>query len=173
MRSTFINCWHLSEEESDAMWRIYSGASEGCIQSTFDRLCESFKETSDGVRIGKISYIDYKADPINSANMYSRYLYKRISFEHEKEIRAIERKYFDEFGGEADVYQWNSRKNDWCSGISITIDVAVIIASVRISTASPKWLSNLVSYVSKSLGYSFEIYQSDLLVAPPLVVNIP
>src|SRR5689334_9560498 len=32
---TFINCWHTNDRESDAMWKVYSLASDGvAIQST-------------------------------------------------------------------------------------------------------------------------------------------
>jgi hypothetical protein len=35
----FVSCWHMSEYESDAMWKLY-GASNNCvaIRSTFARL---------------------------------------------------------------------------------------------------------------------------------------
>jgi hypothetical protein len=40
--SYFVNCWHMNEHESAAMWRLYSQADEAiCVQSTFARLADA------------------------------------------------------------------------------------------------------------------------------------
>jgi len=86
----FINCWHINENESSAMWNIHSKNDEGiAIQSTFKRLCESFKEFDRNIWIGKVKYVDYLNESIPDSNSLNRFLCKRKSFEHEAEIRAI------------------------------------------------------------------------------------
>lgn len=43
----FINCWHMNQYESAAMWNIYSKTSESiAIQSSFKRLKDSFNSNS-------------------------------------------------------------------------------------------------------------------------------
>ena len=38
-----INCWHLNDYESAAMWKLYGGVNKGiAIQSTFDRMIKAF-----------------------------------------------------------------------------------------------------------------------------------
>jgi hypothetical protein len=38
-----VNCWHLSEHESAAMWATYATKDYGiAVQSTFERLAQSF-----------------------------------------------------------------------------------------------------------------------------------
>src|SRR6202040_560368 len=51
----YVNCWHMNEYESDAMWRLYSTANETiCVQSTFKRLAEGL---SSYVSAGEVNYI--------------------------------------------------------------------------------------------------------------------
>ena len=44
--SSFVNCWHMNESESAAMWKLFSPATEQsiCIQSTYARLRELLPE---------------------------------------------------------------------------------------------------------------------------------
>jgi hypothetical protein len=36
LKIIFINCWHMSEFESAAMWKLYSQSSNAiCVQTTF------------------------------------------------------------------------------------------------------------------------------------------
>ena len=95
-----VNCWHINEFESAAMWQLYSNFNGGiAIQSTFKRLRESFLGNKKKPRfpegevvpvsIGMVDYIDYAKDRNNSGNIMSVCLTKRKSYEHEHELRAI------------------------------------------------------------------------------------
>ncbi len=95
-----VNCWHINEVQSAAMWQLYSNYNQGiAIQSTFKRLRESFSENKKTPRfphgqivpvsIGTVDYIDYDKDRNNPGNLFSVCLTKRKSFEHEHELRAI------------------------------------------------------------------------------------
>src|SRR5687767_12683809 len=58
-----VNCWHLAEYESAAMWKLYSHGTNGvAIQTTFDRLVDSLRETDRDVYVGQVRYIDYECD---------------------------------------------------------------------------------------------------------------
>jgi hypothetical protein len=85
-----INSWHENDFESAAMWELYLKSDEGiAIQSTFKKLTVSFpKEKKAEVYIGKVKYIDYQSENIPD-DAFATYLYKRKSFEHEHEIRAL------------------------------------------------------------------------------------
>src|SRR5688572_6426488 len=42
-KTAYINCWHMNNHESAAMWNIYSRIGEGiAVQSTYKRLRDSF-----------------------------------------------------------------------------------------------------------------------------------
>jgi hypothetical protein len=86
----WINCWHINEYESDAMWRLYSSSNKGiAIQSTVSRLKKSFEGSNYDIMIGSVKYIDYEKDSIPSWNVLSPFLNKRKYFEHERELRAL------------------------------------------------------------------------------------
>ena len=86
---TLISCWHESAHESAAMWRLYSGEQAGiAIKTDFQSLSQSFTCESD-IFIGRVKYIDYDAGSISDPNALAPFLHKRDSFEHEKEVRAI------------------------------------------------------------------------------------
>ena len=55
-----VNCWHIAENESAAMWKLYSEVNAGiAVQFTFSGLCESLERCSLEVRIGTVRYINY------------------------------------------------------------------------------------------------------------------
>jgi uncharacterized protein (DUF952 family) len=86
--SHFVNCWYISEFESDAMWRLYSQNDEGiAIRSTIGRLKKSLEKTTEQVWIGKVHYIDYNQwEPPDQSSGKSQFVWiepffwKRISF---------------------------------------------------------------------------------------------
>jgi hypothetical protein len=45
LRTTFVNCWHMSDYESAAMWKLYLRDHGVAIQTTFEALVASL--TSD------------------------------------------------------------------------------------------------------------------------------
>lgn len=81
----------MNEYESDAMWKLYCIGGKGiAIQSTFKRFKESFDKCKNiEVNISIMNYIDYSSDMMSLQNLFTPYLHKRKSYEHEKELRAI------------------------------------------------------------------------------------
>jgi hypothetical protein len=58
-RWTALNCWHLNNYESAAMWHLYLKSNDGiAIRTKYANLRDSFKNTSEPIRIGKVHYID-------------------------------------------------------------------------------------------------------------------
>lgn len=91
-----VNCWHCNEYESDAMWKIYSdNQGSVAIKSNIISLIESLKIPQDKnyeIKIGKIKYIDFldrkidpKTLPVDGSHVP---LLKRLSFQHEQELRV-------------------------------------------------------------------------------------
>ena len=86
-RKIFVNCWHMTESESDAMWKIYGKSSYSlCIQSTFRQLQEWLPKH---VVIGKVQYElkDSWREPI--AKKPYLFMFKNEALKHEQELRAI------------------------------------------------------------------------------------
>lgn len=77
---TAINCWHINEIESTAMWKTYLKSDEGIsIKSTVKRLKTCFDDVKYNIYIGKVKYVDYKKDLIDDDdyNLLTPYFYKR------------------------------------------------------------------------------------------------
>ena len=69
------------------MWKLYAKTSEAvCIQSTFRKLRDGF---GSDVRVGTVRYVDYETEWIPESNPLAPFLYKRKSFEYEREVRAL------------------------------------------------------------------------------------
>jgi len=148
----------MGEHESDAMWVKY--ATKGiAIQSTFRRLSLSFT-TNKSIFIGTVNYIDHLIDdPIPENNLYYPFLYKRKSFQHENELRAIL--------GETDYLSQNlspdiQERQKAPIGVSIKVDPAKLIKKIFMAPFSPDWQIKLVQSVIRTYGYKFEITKSKM-----------
>ena len=88
--ATFINCWHENKSECSRMWEEKVPDGEGVvIQTTFSKLCNSFKETPSRIWIGKVDYYDYNTSEILNDNLFSQFFSKDSQFVYENEFRAI------------------------------------------------------------------------------------
>ena len=84
-----VNCWHLGEFESEAMWRLYAREREGvAIKTVFTRFKDAFVGEEEVVA-SMVRYRDYRTESIPYGNFLFPLLHKRISFQHEREVRAL------------------------------------------------------------------------------------
>jgi len=81
-----VSCWHQSEYESEALWRLYAGGGV-CIESTVRSLTKSLG-SREGLTVESVRYADFENDPIEKGHKHHALLLKRNSFKHEKELRA-------------------------------------------------------------------------------------
>lgn len=145
-----ISSWHINEYESFAMWQIFTQNSEGlAIQSTIKRLQDALHpENNHKQYIGEVNYIDYKKEYIPFDDMFFPFLFKRKSFQYEREVRII-----------TDVAEDNIKLND---GLKINVDINQLIEKIYIHPKSENWYKNLVIQLVKQLGFDFQIEKSDL-----------
>ncbi|WP_348810647.1 hypothetical protein [Flavobacterium maritimum] len=145
-----ISSWHINEYESFAMWQIFTQNSEGlAIQSTISRLQKALvPETNFNQYIGEVNYIDYKKEYIPFDDMFFPFLFKRKSFQYEREVRII-----------SDISESKIKLND---GLKINVDINQLIEKIYIHPKSENWYKNLVIQLVSELGFNFEIEKSDL-----------
>ncbi|PVX46789.1 hypothetical protein C8C85_2676 [Flavobacterium sp. 103] len=145
-----ISSWHINEYESFAMWQIFTQNSEGlAIQSTVKRLQDALvPEKNYKQYIGEVNYIDYKKEYIPFDDLFFPFLFKRKSFQYEREVRII-----------TDVTENTVKLND---GLKINVDITQLIEKIYIHPKSENWYKNLVIQLVKQLGFDFEIEKSDL-----------
>lgn len=155
-RYVAINCWHMNEYESAAMWKLYLKSNEGiAIQSSYASLKKSLIDDED-ILVGMVKYLDYDSDFISSCNTITPFIHKRKSFEHEQEIRAL-------------VIKWPVGDNgiDLSTdtieyGLEIKADIERLIERIYISPTAPAWFADLVRAVITRYGYNFEVVHSML-----------
>jgi hypothetical protein len=145
-----ISSWHINEYESFAMWQIFTQNSEGlAIQSTIGRLQKALNpEKNLEQYIGQVNYIDYKKEYIPFNDMFFPFLFKRKSFQYEREVRII-----------SDTSKTKININD---GIKINVDINELIDKIYIHPKSENWYKNLVIQLVSQLGFDIVIEKSDL-----------
>jgi hypothetical protein len=83
-----VTCWHESEHESDAMWKLYSASGQAvAIESTVGQLKASLGNRN-GLVVERVRYMDFDRDPIEKGHRHYHLFIKRKCFDHEKEVRA-------------------------------------------------------------------------------------
>ncbi|OPD56279.1 hypothetical protein BVG01_25045 [Bacillus anthracis] len=153
-KNVFINCWHLNEYESAAMWDLYLKSNEGiAIQTTFDKIKRSLNVCKEEVFIGKVKYID----PTKHKNLIESYLEpfftKRISFKHEQEVRL--------------VYALTPHHEEYVEnpveiGKNIQVNLADLIERVYVSPDADPWFVDIVKVVLGKFNINVEVIHSDL-----------
>ncbi|WP_097105503.1 DUF2971 domain-containing protein [Nitrosomonas ureae] len=160
----FVHSWHMQEYESAAMWSLYAKYSNGiAIVSTYNDLVQSVLDNQDYiVYIGIVNYIDYRKDHIPVKNMLSPFLYKRKSFEHEKELRALihVRKY-DEYDRPIDTDQN-------INGIYVNVNLNELIKIIYISPTAEEWIVDLIKSILKKYNLNPLVFHSDLQSSAPI-----
>jgi hypothetical protein len=162
----FVNCWHMNNHESAAMWQLYSSNAQGiAIRSTYQALCESFRNYPRPVYVGVMNYIDYDLELIRDArsntpalfNMLYPLMHKRRSYQHEAELRAL--------------VTWNPPLEDlpqamWQepeeTGILVPVDLDLLIESIFVAPVAEPWFRKVVDSVSTKYGLSVQPRQSRL-----------
>lgn len=91
VKDLYINCWHMNNYESAAMWQQYSKQESGiAIRSTIDRFIDALDACDEyDVHISPVDYIDFREDDNREGFILKRYLSKRKSYQHEQEVRAL------------------------------------------------------------------------------------
>jgi hypothetical protein len=158
VHSYLISCWHMNEHESAAMWKLYSSSNEAvCIQSTYRRLRLCLPQY---VYIGEVNYINYETEKFSTLNGFNFIMHKRLSFAHERELRAI----FWEMDGtpEAVPHKLQIESN----GLAMEIDLLALVERVYVSPTAAPWFANLVEAMTVRCGFSFPVSQSALAATP-------
>jgi hypothetical protein len=158
-----ISCWHLSEHESAAMWRLYLKSNEGvAIRSTFGRLCDSLRNFPVPVYIGAVTYLDYKREGFPEGITFRPLFHKRKSYEHERELRALVWTVAAPEGG--GFHSKDAKRN---GGLYIPVDVQELVERVYVAPTAPAWFKELVETVVDRWGLPRDlVVQSDLVGTP-------
>lgn len=167
-RYVAINCWHMNEAESMAMWKLYLKSNEGiAVQSRFSLLEKSFPENNgEKIYFGTVNYIDYDSEYIDSNEIFSQFVHKKSSFSHEREIRAIIHKIPEKTkeiteNNETRIQNYVDHNEETInSGVNVKVNLETLVERVYLAPGSPNWLYELICSVSERYGYKFNIVKS-------------
>jgi hypothetical protein len=140
---TFVSCWHENQFESEAMWRLYSSFVPNAIavRTTYERLYEALGRYPQ-IPIGRIKYIDMNR---SFAGVNDAFWRKRISFQHENEVRALIRDHACKDLGKL-----------------VSCDLHILVEAVYVSPLAPHWFSAVVNDVTAKYGLSVTVSSSKL-----------
>lgn len=164
--AVFINYWHAQEYESDAMWKLYLASSDGiCIQSTYQKLRDSFDGCHEfSVNIGMVNYKDYDKEMVPFANILYPVMTKRISFEHEKELRALV--WTIEGAKGPPLIEPVTIKIRPRDGIYVPVDLDLLVEKIYVAPTAPDWIFELVKSISAKFGLEKDVTRSSLSAGP-------
>ena len=161
-QNTYVNCWHINEHESDAMWQLYSKVEASiAVRSSFALFREVLPAEVD---LGIVKYIDYETEKVPLGNIISYCMHKRKSFEHERELRAL----IWGLGVNAKTREPKWPVETGASGIEVAVDLTGLISEIVLAPSSPKWFEQLVRSVVKRYGHCFCVYRSRMEREPLL-----
>jgi len=148
LKRTFINCWHENPFESEAMWKLYTkNMTEGiAIQTTYDKLYRAL-DRNPSISIGRVNYIDYSQQ---FAGINESFWFKRKSFEHEKEVRAI--------------YKDFKADNEY--GIPMKVNIRTLINKLYVSPTAQDWFVNVVKDTMEKFELKKKINRSSMIIEP-------
>jgi len=139
----YINCWHMNERESAAMWNLYVRSNEAiAVQSTYQLLHACLPAR---IYVGSVQYIDYENDFLPEDDLLRPFMHKRKSFEHERELRAI-------------ISLEAEDEDTWVGytvgsvGRTVSIKLDDLIEKVYVAPTSPAWFADLVRSVMSKYG---------------------
>lgn len=168
LRSRVVcNCWHLSEGESDAMWKLYGNGVGVMIVSTVKRLRTAIKGGYSKVicspdpqeySIAPVKYLsETNTSRLPKFYLERPWLLKRKSFAYEREVRISHELPWMMIGFES-------------GGMSIEIDPRRLVSEIVLSPFNPVWadqpLASAIKIISERSGLDVPIRKSDHMNPP-------
>jgi len=150
-----ISCWHMSSYESAAMWKLYGQANEAiCITTKYAKLKNQLVK---GAQIGLVQYVNYKKAWSPENNIYYPYMFKRKSFEHEKEVRALI---------DSDTVKQDSLLLKTSYGFKNNVDLNLLIDEIYVDPSANEWFLELVKCIVNRYDLNVPVIKSPLLGLP-------
>lgn len=166
--SAALDCWHLSEHESTAMWQVY--ARRGiAIRSTFGRLIDAIPKGVPGdgtnpVYVGSVQYMDYEKATMPEGNSFWPFVHKRLSFSHESEVRGV----IYAVGSKMITYEGFGIREPGVpeAGFLVPVKLVTLIEAVHVAPGSPAWEAKAIEAVVRRFGLAVPVTQSSLDANP-------
>jgi hypothetical protein len=165
-KATVVNCWHANDDESEAMWRIYADNGKAvAIETTLDSLRDSIKarEVSHVVHIYPVKYLDFFDTSIQPADCVVEGhlvpLLKRLSYQHEREVRAFISKIAPDARIGADPAFWKAEP------MRLPIAVDTLVKAIHVSPYATEPFPSSVEAICKAFGLRPDLVRRSRLLS--------
>ena len=159
----FVNCWHLSEIEDYAMWRIYGASTNSiAIRSTIDAFEKSLiiePAVRKQLDIERVFYIDHKKEEFKLIDVKNpQYFHKIKIYKYEKELRALIKNEFN-LEDHSDENHLKIKFGEY--GVRVPININMLIKEIYVSPNCPEWFYSMIKkLVVKRYNHKIEINRS-------------
>jgi hypothetical protein len=148
-RQVMVNCWHMGDGESAAMWGLYCPGGFGvAIRSTIAKLIAALPGQigDSAIKVSAVTYADYDSvrTPDGSHTM-APFLLKRQSFRHEQELRAL-----------------LIHRDPAPAVLPVPVDLGSFIEAVYVAPQSSGWRRRVTESVLHRYGLDVPVVQSRL-----------
>jgi len=170
----FATCWHASEHESDAQWKLYASSGTGIAIVSTMACVKQFVDLSPYAHgiLSQVEYVDFDNHNMRRQTGGCTVIrpghLKRKSFEHEKEVRGIIMTNLIVDGGTLtmDDASLERQRLSQPLGISAKVDLKGLIQSIVVSPIAQGFVEELVQTVTKRHGLDHLVRKSDLRKTP-------
>jgi hypothetical protein len=170
---TLVNCWFLSDRESEDMWGEYASGIEGvAIKSTVRALSQYVFCDPQFSSIGKVQYVDLESHEMSfyEANQaHERAFLKRLEYSHEQEIRITTMSIRGPMCVNMDgtfpapaEYEGPKMNNFENPGLYIQVDLGRLITATVLAPGAKKWFELLVKRIVHLSGLGSPLLRSAL-----------
>jgi hypothetical protein len=169
---SYATCWHASSFESAAMWKLYCSENAGiAVVSSVESMLESVDvRPFQSAILGPVDYLDFDNDEMYlSRGLQARPGFlKRKSFEHEREVRGMGDyvNYAAQAKPPIKVGNIPDMKDKMPRGVSVTVDLGVLVGAIYISPLAPAYFVELVEIMAERHGLKDCVRRSTLLGDP-------
>jgi hypothetical protein len=167
VKTTTVNCWNQAgTNESEAIWRLYAENGKAvAVESTLDALKDSIekRESSNVVHIYPVRYLDFFDPAVQPQDCvvegHLAPLLKRISYEHEREVRAFISKIAPNPRAAADLDFWDPVP------IRLPVEIRTLVKAVHISPYAGEPFPSSVSRICEAFGLDQDIVKPSQLLS--------
>lgn len=154
MQCQTVNCWHASEVESEAMWRLYADNGKAvAIETSVDALRESIesRQSQHRVHIHRVKYLDFFDQRLKPSDCvvdgHTTPLLKRLSYKHENEVRAFIGRVPNNPREAANIDYWRPVP------VRLAVDIKLLLKRVHISPYAGEPFGTSVSKLCELFGF--------------------
>lgn len=167
-----VTCWHNSDTESDAMWRLYTANKQGVvIKTTWEKLKSAIE---DHAYLKSVEYIDFIKDRVEIHIPSDVFEYKRKAYTHENEVRAIITKY-PKMGIENGMpinSEPKAGEEIPESGVLVELNLSTLIDKIVVTPYSDSWFVDVVKGLAGKYTLPSGIVVESELKVDPVYANI-